>query len=271
MKIKEYRIPLPFSLEEYRVAQPYMVARVSKEHSRSGNGVEIVANEPYTEEAGMGPAGQFTHKIFKIGDALPWYINWAIPSSFVIEEKAWNAYPYCKTVHSCTAFKYNFSISIETRYIEDQGTTENPFNLTPAELKEREVDVVDIAYDPVGVQELKGSPKYKPEEDPTLYMSEKSGRGKLQPDWVQTHKPIMCSYKLCKVNCETPKFQSWVEDYIHKHALRNVFFEGHRKVFCWLDEWFGWNMEDVRRYEAQTQAELNKIAGKSKEPDGADQ
>lgn len=37
--------------------------------------------------------------------------------------------------------------------------------------------MVDIAYDPIDPA------KYKEEEDPTIYESKKTGRGKLQKDW----------------------------------------------------------------------------------------
>jgi len=268
MTIKEYRIPLPFTIEEYRIAQPYMVAKVSKEQSGHGEGVEILENRPYTEEEGKGPAGQFTHKVFRIGSRLPgWLKAFIPPSALQVEERAWNSYPFCKTVHSAPILGDRFSISIETRYLEDKGTTENPFNLSPEELKERgEVDVVNIVTDPIDPA------KYKPEEDPALYVSEKSGRGKLPPDWVDTTKPIMCSYKLCKVEFRVWGLQSRAEAFIHKAALRDVFFDGHRKIFCWMDEWFGFSMDDVRRYEAKAQVELNTMAHEArKELDGADQ
>jgi hypothetical protein len=50
--------------------------------------------------------------------------------------------------------------------------------------------------------------EYCKEEDPKLFKSVKTGRGPLNDDWVQEHvsqrKPIMCSYKLCRV-----EFRYW--------------------------------------------------------------
>ncbi len=34
MLIKEYRIPLPMTVEEYRIAQLYMIAKKSREESK---------------------------------------------------------------------------------------------------------------------------------------------------------------------------------------------------------------------------------------------
>ena len=68
MLIKEYRTPLPLSVEEYRIAQLYMIAKKSSQESRgagAGSGVEILVNQPYDD--GPGGKGQFTHKIMHIG------------------------------------------------------------------------------------------------------------------------------------------------------------------------------------------------------------
>jgi len=260
---KEYRIPLPLSVEEYKVAQLYMVAKVSKEHSSGGHGegVLVLENRPYEDE-GMGNSGQYTHKHIRIGSRLPgWLKSIAPTSALTIDEKAWNAYPYCKTIYSCPFLGDRFSIIVETRYESDSGTQENIFNRSEEEVANTEVDVVDIAVDPIDPA------KYKPEEDPTLYESKKTGRGKLKEGWRETEKPVMCCYKLCTVEFRYWGFQTRTEAFIHKAALRDVFVLGHRQVFCWMDEWFGMTMDDIRVLELETQQELEQMANDS--ADGA--
>uniref|UniRef100_A0A663F6A6 Phosphatidylinositol transfer protein N-terminal domain-containing protein n=1 Tax=Aquila chrysaetos chrysaetos TaxID=223781 RepID=A0A663F6A6_AQUCH len=83
MLIKEYHILLPMSLEEYQVAQLYMIQKKSREESSGeGSGVEILANRPYSD--GPGGSGQYTHKIYHVGS----------PHPQLVEEESWNAYPY---------------------------------------------------------------------------------------------------------------------------------------------------------------------------------
>ena len=41
MLIKEYRIPLPMTVEEYRIAQLYMIAKKSREESKVSFNLEI--------------------------------------------------------------------------------------------------------------------------------------------------------------------------------------------------------------------------------------
>ncbi|KYQ93148.1 phosphatidylinositol transfer protein [Tieghemostelium lacteum] len=255
--IKEYRIPLPMTVEEYKIAQLYMVAKVSKNHSSNGEGVEILENKPYTDGAS---SGQYTHKIFHILNKLPSWVRAICPSSLQIDEKAWNAYPYCKTTYSCPLLGEKFSISIETRYAQDAGTQDNCLGLTGDDLKLREVDFVDIAYDPIDPS------KYKKEEDPTLFKSEKTGRGLLPKDWFKSTSPVMCSYKVCKVEFRYWGLQTKVENFIQRAAIRDILFMGHRQVFCWMDEWFGMNLEDIRKMEDEVKHELSQnIANKQQQ------
>ncbi|EFA83257.1 phosphatidylinositol transfer protein [Heterostelium album PN500] len=248
--IREYRIPLPITVDEYKIAQLYMVAKVSRNHTSNGEGVEIIENKPFTEGA---LTGQFTHKIFHLASRLPTWLKAIAPTSLQVEEKAWNAYPYCKTQYACPFLGDRFSISIETRYTQDAGTQENCLNLQPEELAVREVDFVDIAYDPIDPI------KYKPEEDPALFVSQKTGRGKLSRDWMKNTSPVMCSYKVCKVEFKYWGFQTKVEQFIQRAAIRDILFMGHRQVFCWMDEWFGMDMNDIRKIEDDTKRELQDL------------
>ncbi|CAG9104045.1 unnamed protein product [Plutella xylostella] len=49
MLIKEFRVTLPLTVEEYQVAQLYCVAEVSKNETGGGEGIEVVKNEPFKD------------------------------------------------------------------------------------------------------------------------------------------------------------------------------------------------------------------------------
>ncbi len=59
-------------------------------------------------------------------------------SALTVEEKAWNAYPYTRTIYTCP-FVEKFSLDIETVYKEDVGQLENVFNLNRTEMRDRTV------------------------------------------------------------------------------------------------------------------------------------
>ncbi|XP_036954666.1 membrane-associated phosphatidylinositol transfer protein 2-like isoform X3 [Acanthopagrus latus] len=255
MLIKEYRIPMPMSVEEYRIAQLYMIQKKSREEScGEGSGVEILENKPYTD--GPGGTGQYTHKVYHIGMHIPSWFRSILPKAALrVEEESWNAYPYTRTRYTCP-FVEKFSIDIETYYKPDTGNQADVFNLSAAEKRQRTIDPIDIVTDPIPPHE------YKAEEDTRLYKSAKTQRGPLQDDWIEEYNnnpgktPIMCAYKLCKVEFRYWGMQSKIERFIHDVGLRKVMVRAHRQAWCWQDEWYGLTMEDIRQLELETQLAL---------------
>ncbi|XP_012255901.2 cytoplasmic phosphatidylinositol transfer protein 1 [Athalia rosae] len=245
---KEYRICMPFTTEEYQIGQLYMIARHSHEQSDSSEGVEVVETSP-CEHVTHG-AGQFTEKRIHLSNKLPYWIQSFVPKIFYITEKAWNYYPFTITVYTCS-FIPTFHISINTKYENNNGSTENCLGLTPVELVHREVDFIDIAYDEVPAKH------YKEEEDPKYFKSKITGRGPLVEGWKDTTQPIMCSYKLVQASFDVWGMRTRVEEFIHR-CVRDILLLGHRQAFAWIDEWFGMTLEDVRQYESNMQEETNK-------------
>uniref|UniRef100_A0AAY4BWG7 DDHD domain-containing protein n=1 Tax=Denticeps clupeoides TaxID=299321 RepID=A0AAY4BWG7_9TELE len=255
MLIKEYRIPMPMSVEEYRIAQLYMIQKKSREEScGEGSGVEILENRPYTD--GPGGEGQYTHKVYHIGMHIPSWFRSILPKAALrVEEESWNAYPYTRTRYTCP-FVEKFSIDIETYYKPDTGTQTDVFNLSSAEKRQTSVDPIDIVKDPIPPHE------YLVEEDPKLYQSLKTRRGPLTDNWIEEinedidRTPVMCAYKLCKVEFRYWGMQSKIERFIHDVGLRKVMVRAHRQAWCWQDEWYGLTIEDIRQLELETQLAL---------------
>ncbi|XP_074154947.1 membrane-associated phosphatidylinositol transfer protein 2 isoform X8 [Sminthopsis crassicaudata] len=267
MLIKEYRIPLPMSVEEYRIAQLYMIQKKSREETcGEGSGVEILENRPYTD--GPGGAGQYTHKVYHIGMHIPSWFRSILPKAALrVEEESWNAYPYTRTRYTCP-FVEKFSIDIETFYKPDAGDSANVFNLSPMEKRQTTLDPIDIVKDPIPPNE------YKLEEDPRLFRSVKTKRGPLSEDWIEeclrqsSHLPIMCAYKLCKVEFRYWGMQSKIERFIHDVGLRKVMVRAHRQAWCWQDEWYGLTIEDIRELEKEAQLMLSRKMAQYMDSDG---
>uniref|UniRef100_A0A673KMV5 Membrane-associated phosphatidylinositol transfer protein 2-like n=1 Tax=Sinocyclocheilus rhinocerous TaxID=307959 RepID=A0A673KMV5_9TELE len=255
MLIKEYRIPMPMSVEEYRIAQLYMIQKKSREESEGeGSGVEILENRPYTD--GPGGSGQYTHKVYHIGQHIPSWFRSILPKAALrVEEESWNAYPYTRTRYTCP-FVEKFSIDIETYYKPDTGCQNDVFNMSSAEKRQRDIDPIDIVNDFIAPHE------YLAEEDPKLYKSYKTQRGPLCDDWIAEinnnpgKMPVMCAYKLCKVEFRYWGMQSKIERFIHDVGLRKVMVRAHRQAWCWQDEWYGLTMENIRQLELETQLAL---------------
>jgi hypothetical protein len=63
MILKEFRVVMNCTVDEYQIAQLYAVAEQSKEETGDGDGVEIRKNEPYENEMGKG---QYTYKVYHL-------------------------------------------------------------------------------------------------------------------------------------------------------------------------------------------------------------
>ncbi|RMC10765.1 hypothetical protein DUI87_12477 [Hirundo rustica rustica] len=291
--IKEYRVILPVSVEEYQVGQLYSVAEASKNETGGGEGVEVLVNEPYERD---GERGQYTHKIYHLQSKVPTFVRMLAPEGALnIHEKAWNAYPYCRTGEAkysaeelkelplCDVLlmgdlpvreeknrprnilneymKDDFLIKIETWHKSDLGTQENVHKLEPEVWKSVEAIYIDIA------DRSQVLPKdYKAEEDPARFKSVKTGRGPLGPNWKkdlgkQSDCPYMCAYKLVTVKFKWWGLQNKVENFIQKQEKR-LFTNFHRQLFCWLDKWVDLTMEDIRRMEEETKRQLDEMREK---------
>ncbi|XP_028275715.1 phosphatidylinositol transfer protein alpha isoform-like [Parambassis ranga] len=256
MIIKEFRILLPVSVEEYQVGQLYAVAEASKDQTGGGEGVEVLVNEPYEKD---GEKGQYTHKIYHLQSKVPNIIRMLAPKgSLEVHEKAWNAYPYCRTILTNTYMGDKFMIKIETWHKPDMGDQENVHGLDESTWKSTIVEHIDIAD-----RSCINAKDYKPEQDPAVFKSEKTGRGPLGPDWKNelannTNCPHMCAYKLVTVEFKWKLIQGKVENKIQEVEKR-LFTHFHRQLFCTIDNWIHLSMDDIRRMEEETKKELDEM------------
>ncbi|XP_077430907.1 cytoplasmic phosphatidylinositol transfer protein 1b isoform X1 [Vanacampus margaritifer] len=244
MLVKEYRICMPLTVEEYRIGQLYMISKHSCEQSGGGEGVEVVRNDADTHPQ-HGP-GQVTEKRIYLSSKLPAWAKAFAPRFFYVTEKAWNFYPYTITEYS-VSFIPKFSIRIETRFENNNGCNDNIFGTpTPAE----NVSFLDILSDPIPEKH------YKESEDLSRWQSSKTKRGPLEEGWRKEHQPIMCSYKRVHCSFEVYGLQTKTEDFIHRN-IRDILLIGHRQAVAWVDEWHGLSLEEVRQYEQMMQHETN--------------
>ncbi|PWA19588.1 hypothetical protein CCH79_00006889, partial [Gambusia affinis] len=238
------RVVLPCSVEEYQVGQLFSVAEASKNETGGGEGIEVLKNEPYEKD---GERGQYTHKIYHLNSKVPGFVRLIAP------EGSLNEY-----------MKDSFFIKIETWHKPDMGTQENVHKLEPSIWQNVAVVPIDIAD-----RSKVSAADYKPDEDPAMFKSVKTGRGPLEPTWKQelarsTDCPKMCAYKLVTVKFKWWGLQSKVENFIHEQEKR-IFTNFHRQLFCWIDKWVDLNMDDIRRMEVETQKELEEMRNKGSE------
>uniref|UniRef100_A0A3Q2GBI1 Phosphatidylinositol transfer protein cytoplasmic 1b n=1 Tax=Cyprinodon variegatus TaxID=28743 RepID=A0A3Q2GBI1_CYPVA len=247
MLMKEYRICMPLTVEEYMIGQLYMISKHSCEQSGGGEGVEVVRNEPDTHPQ-HGP-GQVTEKRIYLSSKLPSWVKAFVPRIFYVTEKAWNFYPYTITAPSFANYIFcHFSIRIETRFENNNGNNNNVFGDTPTPAEN--VCFLDILTDPIPEKH------YRESEDLSRWRSNKTNRGPLQKGWRDNQNPIMCSYKRVQCSFEVYGFQTKTEEFVHR-LIKDILLVGHRQAVAWVDEWHGLSLEEVREYEKAMQEKTN--------------
>lgn len=149
------------------------------------------------------------------------------------------------------SFLPKFHISVETRYENNRGETENCHNLIQDELSVRTIDFIDIVGDQLSEH------KYKETEDPKRVKSETTNRGPLENDWCKEHTPIMCAYKIVRTKFEVWGLQTRVESYTQR-AIRDILLLAHRQAFAWTDEWYNLDYDRIIEYERDTYRKTNE-------------
>lgn len=250
---------MPISTGEYHAGHLYSVAQQSKEETGGGEGVEILKNEPFTDET-TGKQGQYTYKKITKDSRVPSLIRKIAPEgSLTVYEEAWNTYPDFKTTITNGYLKDNFHITITSRHRPFTGEYENPHNIDSKDRENIETVYIDIANDACDENEC----------DPSKFISEKTGRGALGRTWIEDglktlkESPMMCCYKLVEVKFKVFMMQGQIESVIHSKTRQIITFF-FRQLFCWMDEWYGMSIEDIRKLEEKTKKELDDLYQKGK-------
>ncbi|VDO36820.1 unnamed protein product [Haemonchus placei] len=232
MLIKEFRIPLPLKVEEFRRGLLYSVSEASKCETGGGEGAEFVKQYDFFDDTTIKPgkklSGIYSYKIYRVKSKVPWILQKLLPEeAFEIHEESWNAYPYCKTVLTNPGYMgQNSSLIIESTHLPDNGSSENPLNIK----KKRDVVYLDICDD-----EIIGEANYKPEFDPKIFLSELVT---IQFKWIG--------------------LGSLVEKTILKQYTK-IFSNFHRCAFCWIDSWFDLTDEEIQEFEDETARQLQQL------------
>jgi len=249
---------MPLAPEEYRVGLLYMVARATLQESSKSTGEQVcvVKNEPFVENEFGLPPGQYTEKIFYFKRSIPKLFAMMLPESALqVTEYSYNAFPHAYTYYENNYFKNRFQLSVKSRYVADDGSCENVFDLSESELKEREVEVIDVCAD--------SKVKFHVGEDPRKVVSKRAGLGPFVEKYYKTSKNRMCAYKLVKFNLTISKLQARLETWAQQSGFRNKFITCHRKMLCWIDEWWGKTLDEMRMIERDFTETLNVNFGET--------
>jgi len=252
---------LPLTVEEFQIGQLYAVTKMSVDGSggSDGAGVKVITNEAYDyrtrakDVPGGGTAGQYTQKVYALGSKLPsWLSSMVSEEMGHVEERAWNAYPYCLTQLGSAWLGDSFGITIESRHVMDDGSNDNVFGLQGEELRNRKIKVIDIA-EPGGAGEVDAR---------TWQPRNASQRGPLKEGWHHGPQVRMCAYKLLRVHFTWAWAISGAVEKLVVSTERTLFRDLHLNAYLTMDEWAGLDLASVRALEEQSNKQLARAAGR---------
>jgi len=260
MKLKEFRIVMPLTLDEFSRGQIYTMCEMSRNATGGGDGVEVLVHEPFQDHPLFDDRfhrGKYTRKKYFMQHKVNSFVrSFAPKGSLEFEEEAWNAFPYSRTIiKNETYMKDNFELRIESLHVaDDKGDQHNVHQLDEDSLRKRQVIFIDIADERLG---KKGERAEWDEDDVRTFRSASTGRGPLDRDWRdKKDTPFMCCYKLVTVKFKWWGLQNIVEDMI-LHNQKRVFEKFHRSVFLWIDKWHGMSKDELDKMTAKTIEELS--------------
>ncbi|KAF6150556.1 hypothetical protein GIB67_030357 [Kingdonia uniflora] len=257
VQIREFRISMPISLEEYQIAQMYMVTKMQEESTTTSEGVEVLKNRAFENDV-LGK-GRYTSKVYHLKSKVPaWLTTFAPADALLMQEEAWNAYPRCKTVIKCPYFA-SFRLTIETIHKADNGHSENVHGLSKELLKARQVENINISS---ATRDYWSYLLGSSDVDLSEFRSLRADRGPLLDGWQDKCDPVMTAYKLVTIDAPYWGFGYRLEQALLA-AERALFLESHRNCFAWIDEWFGMTMDQLRELERQSDTSLNEKLGKA--------
>jgi hypothetical protein len=267
MKIYEYRIIFPLTVERFRIAKIYTMERkFHEEFENTPNDYdELVANECYQTET---ESGQYIHTIVRNKSRVPAFLRLVVPEKYLtIHQKRWDAYPHERMTTTNPGMGNNFLMSVEwlhLQYRPNESFPENPAGLSPEQFARRKViwiDIVDSKPQPDKKEEslrdfvcpeagittpLKGNKKAKAADE------------SIPPVWTQTYPGEM----MCAVNVTLFKFK-WrgLQSMVEKQMMamnHTMILQWGRLMMAWASQWCRMSIEEAIEIDARRYAQFRR-------------
>uniref|UniRef100_A0A0D9VSR8 Phosphatidylinositol transfer protein N-terminal domain-containing protein n=1 Tax=Leersia perrieri TaxID=77586 RepID=A0A0D9VSR8_9ORYZ len=246
VQIKEFRIVMPMSMEEYEVGLSYTIMKMEQQNTNSKEGVDVLQQVPFEDEK-LGK-GQFTSKDYHLQRVLRRQVHLPCMRNHGV---------HIQTAGQCPLFS-KCSLTIDTVIRPDNGSSENAHNLTNEQLAVRKVEIIDIASQS---RDYWSKVISCPNVDLTTFKSQRTNRGPLLKGWMDSCRPVMTTYKLVIMDAPIWGLGERLEDCIIA-GERALFLACHRLCFAWIDEWYGMTFDQIREMERQTDLLLKKTLKK---------
>lgn len=262
MRIVEFRILVPFTLDQTKIASRYANARRSKEGTKGGDGVEILEKKEIEED---GVKGMYAHRIYHIKSHCPKSLRWALPEKFAhVHEIYKNVFPHYDTHFEIPDMGEDMILKNESRiyeYHKGDKIPENAMNLNEEELKMRKIVYLDLLNESggkFGDYDCRGVSCPEAQIYEMKSKSKKVNENEI-PQWVENYEGNL-TLIIKEITFEFKWFglQTLVEKIVCESIFHDMFVGTHKAMICWANDWY--NMDDaaIDAYENAVAEEVNK-------------
>jgi hypothetical protein len=274
-----YKIPMPFTLEQYSRAMLYTTTEVSKRETGKGSGIEVLKNEPvkFTLPDNSEVECQFTDKIYHCERMTPNFMKSMLTTFYgknilKFSEISHNAFPFINTCSHNLEQPDRFTCNCISMHLTGKGEIKNPKHLHDnafftknkknSKLHEKSFDKVPVTIIDI-TKDIPGE-KVNFKYDPTKFKSQALNIGPLpastiEGNWWDNWKgPIMCVYKFSSIEINFWPMNTRMEKSFFKNQEVTI-TKMHKQMFCFADEWGPMTMAQVSEYEKEVQLLLASL------------
>ena len=288
MRIVEFRIFVPLSYTDCEKASRYVVLKSIEEENKRGDRIPIlesrvIPNSEFPEpDPNYTQDGHYSHRAYHVRSKLPKALKWALPDKFdeLVEYNS-NVFPLFLSEMHMPGMGKDMSLHVDSKHYVvtlDFKCPDNPMNLTPKQLKKREIFYIDIVNG-----KLAGKVTTKPNDANDVYVPgykdidfdirgfkyEPSGMSELKqmkhndekspPTWINDYTgPLTLVVKVVKFKFKLFGFQNIAESYVTSTFYPKMFFESHRRMVRLLPEWFPMTRDEIEALEKNLQEPEDK-------------
>ncbi|KII72455.1 Membrane-associated phosphatidylinositol transfer protein 2 [Thelohanellus kitauei] len=238
MIVKEFRVPLPLSVEQYRKGREYCIEKSlsNREDAEHESGVVETGKVYINGDGTQGVYRKFKHNI---GASFPSILRSLVSSKDELIEEVYDEYPYIRSSFTCRHLE-RFRIDTFTYYMADYGQNGSIFkNSDFCADKEIEFELIDI---------LSSQQDAKIREQ-LLSFVPNNGNKQLKENWLtglqngnSEHTSVMCSYKLMAIDYRYGFFESKVGNILLNNSRKKM-INFHSNLWLSQNEWCR-DMED---------------------------
>jgi hypothetical protein len=215
MKFKEYRIPMPLTLNEYRLGQQWTENELFQEifptciTMNDQKRLEIIEEKiPVNLKSNITSETLITHKKYNLKDQKPKFLGLLFSNSktdLILDEYSFDNWPYTLTI--IENLDYSIRIIIQSYYINNHlsniyqnSNSQLYFSLNNEQMKYlKDYEIINIS------ERLEDKKDYRIDEDPTRNVSRKKPYLlplQLNTKWYENwpnNQESMCVYKLIEL------------------------------------------------------------------------